>query len=373
MSAATFNPWSSNWSTSTDSTPPQFYYNDSFTTASTTCSSSSYQSDDDLMHMNNNNAFDQHDDNAMCGGAQGPGSEDWKQALFHVRNLMYSTTSVGVPSPAIYFEQMNLLPARGASCLGRDIAIREVNLNTSVSDISTYRQQRSDNIVYRMFHCRQFNVDKSTIIPLGKGMYIRTEWQQQLQQQSLFASSMPSPQSPYSNQQAPLDEFEKLLYSLQLPTQQNTFVPFSYTFGVRFTDALGYASDILIRGRLPLWCQTLFLSECVKQMPIRPNETRTGLFVFAPEVAVTFQSLANANTVDNPLSPELTLAYERLAMEMSDPELLFADDSPDLETEWEDRKQKVIQRMVYVDIPDDLAQVLTDMATAWACAQGFML
>ncbi|KAI7860476.1 hypothetical protein BDC45DRAFT_494513 [Circinella umbellata] len=357
MSAATFTPWSSNWSTSTESSPPQFY-NDNLT-----ISSHASLSDDELFTNNINNT-----DN-LCN-AQGLGSEDWKQALFHVRNLMYSSTSVGVPSPAIYFEQMNLLPPRGASCLGRDIAIREVNLNTSVSDISTYRQQRSDNLVLRMFHCQLTNLDKSTIIPLGKGMYIRTEWQSKTPQpQSMF--NMPLPQSMHHQ---PVDEFEKLLYSLQLPIQQqNTFVPYSYTFGVRFTDALGYASDILIRGRLPLWCQTLFLSECVKQIPaIRPNETHTGLFVFAPEVAVTFQSLANA-PMSNELSPELTLRYERIAMELSDPELLFEDDSPDLEMEWEDRKQRVIQRMVYCDIPDDLAQVLTDMATAWACGQGFML
>ncbi|KAI9490795.1 hypothetical protein BDB00DRAFT_836177 [Zychaea mexicana] len=347
MSAATFTPWSST-SWSSDSSSAQFH-NDNFTFSSSYSSTSNSSTSDDDM-----TADDQ------CHGLD---SEDWKKALLHVRQQMYSTTSVAVPSPAIYFEQMNLLPPRGADCLGRDIAIREVNLNTSVSDIGTYRQHRSDNLVFRMFHCNHFELDKSTIIPLGKGMYIRTEWQSS---QPLQPTFMPSPQSQSA------DEFERLLYSLQLPIQQNTFVPYCYTFGVRFADALGYASDVLIRGRLPLWCQTLFLSECAKQMPIRPNETRTGLFVFAPEVAVTFQSLANAPLTEE-LSPELTLCYERLAMELSDPELLFADGSPDLETEWEDRKQRVIQRMVYCDIPDDMAQVLTDMATAWACAQGIML
>ncbi|KAI8148264.1 hypothetical protein BJV82DRAFT_591439 [Fennellomyces sp. T-0311] len=333
MSAATFTPWSSSsWSPDTASTQ----FSDNYTVSS---------------HSTLN------DDPEMAGG---PGTDDWKYALNQIRQQMYSTTGVGVPSPARFFEQKNLLPPRGADCLGRDIRIREVNLNTSVSDIGTYRQHRSDNLVMRMLHCHHNNLDRSAVIPLGKGMYIHTQWQSKSP-----AYLPPSPQSSDS-------DFERILSSLQPPYQPSTFVPHSYTFGVRYTDAYGYASDVLIRGRLPLWCQTLFLSECVKQMPIRANETRTGLFVFAPEVAVTFQSLANSPLTEE-LNPEATLDYERLAMELSEPELLFVEGSPDLETKWEERKQKVIQRMVYCDIPDDMAQVLTDIATAWACGQGFML
>lgn len=101
-------------------------------------------------------------------------------------------------------------------------------------------------------------------------------------------------------------------------------------------------------------------------MPIRANETRAGLFPFAPEVIVTFRPMTMS---DYDADPELTLCYERFAMELSEPDMLFGED----EETWAERKQRVLQKMLYCEISDDLAQSLTDRATAWATAQGYIL
>lgn len=150
------------------------------------------------------------------------------------------------------------------------------------------------------------------------------------------------------------------------------FVPYCYTFGARYTDVFGKASDVLVRGHIPLWAQTLFLLECVKQMPIRPNETRTGLFPFAPDVPVTFRSMAECFTTDGEPTPEMTLYYERFAMEFSEPEMVHHE-ADTLGRTWESRKQLVLQRMLYCDIPNNVAQMLTALAIPWAASQGFML
>lgn len=152
----------------------------------------------------------------------------------------------------------------------------------------------------------------------------------------------------------------------------SSFVPYCYTFGARYTDVFGRASDVLVRGHIPLWAQTLFLLECVKQMPIRPNETRTGLFPFAPHVPVTFRSMAECLTMDGEPTPEMTLYYERFAMEFSEPDMVHQE-ADILGRTWESRKQLVLQSMLFCDIPNDVAQMLTSLAVPWAASQGFML
>lgn len=146
------------------------------------------------------------------------------------------------------------------------------------------------------------------------------------------------------------------------------FTPFSYTFGARYTDAYGYASDIIIRGNLPLWVQSLFLAECVRQnQPIRAGDTRSGLFTFAPAVAVQFQSL---QSLQQKVNPELALAYERIALELVEPDMLLST-TQTLEEEESIWNERVIEKMLICDIPDSMAQILTEMATAWASSQGF--
>jgi hypothetical protein len=155
----------------------------------------------------------------------------------------------------------------------------------------------------------------------------------------------------------------------------DTFVPYSYTFGSRYTNPFDGTSDLMIRGKLPLWCQTLFLSECIKQgEPIRANEPRSGLFPFAPHITVTFRSLADSYSAhDFTAYPEMTVLYERFTMENIDPYALPEGCGALHEDQWPERKKEVLEGMLLCDIPDSLAALLDDMATVWAASQGLIL
>lgn len=151
------------------------------------------------------------------------------------------------------------------------------------------------------------------------------------------------------------------------------FIPYSYTFGARYTNPYNNASDLVIRGKLPLWCQTLFLSNCIKQTePVQAHVSRSGLFPFAPQVTVTFKPLIQDET--DSIVPELTVLYERFTMEDMDDAFIFPElTDEELELTWPERKKQVYQRILVCDIPDDLAKILSDMATIWAASKGLML
>jgi hypothetical protein len=151
------------------------------------------------------------------------------------------------------------------------------------------------------------------------------------------------------------------------------FIPYSYTFGARYTNPYGGANDIVIRGKLPLWCQTLFLSTCLKQTadPIRLHVPRVGLFPFAPQVAVTFKTLTLEDA--NIIMPELTILYERFTMEHIDPFAFPEQCGEEYERQWPERKREVLENILVCDLPDELSKLLSDMATVWAASQGLML
>lgn len=151
----------------------------------------------------------------------------------------------------------------------------------------------------------------------------------------------------------------------QQQQQQQNFTPYSYTFGARYTNPYR-GRDVVIRGSvLPLWCQTLFLNECVSRMPLEPNVPYVGLFPFAPSFTVVFQSLATQCTPSNQdCFPELTFHYERYAMEFSEPAHLM-----DFDCGWTEQKQQVMDQMLLCDIPEESAMVLSQLAQLWATDQ----
>lgn len=143
------------------------------------------------------------------------------------------------------------------------------------------------------------------------------------------------------------------------------FIPYSYTFGARFTNPYGRAHDLVIRGKVPLWCQTLFLSVCMKQIEtIQANVPQYGLFPFAPQVPVTFKPFVETYGI----TPDLTVLYERYTMEHTDP---FA--MGEGEAEWPERRQEILQDILVCDLDDGLAKILSDMAIVWATSQGLMI
>lgn len=264
-----------------------------------------------------------------------PTSSDWRWALSQIREQMFTSTSMRVPSPAKYIATRLNVGVKEDTMFQhflQDKNLQEFNNAASTADLQTYRQHRSENIFLRLMFCRQLdlNVDRSSLTRLGNGVFIQTKW-------------LSSPQ-----------QMDDVYSMLMFPEQVMHATPYSYTFGARYTDPYGSARDIVVRGNIPLWCQTIFLAECVRQKLGTVQRQRTGLFCFAPEIAVDLTSLP----VDTPCRPELTIAHERIAMELSELDEL--------------RDEKVLSTMLFCDIPDDLAQVISSLATTWAIGQGYL-
>lgn len=149
------------------------------------------------------------------------------------------------------------------------------------------------------------------------------------------------------------------------------FVPYSYTFGARFTNPYG-SNDLVIRGKIPLWCQTLFLSACLKRTePVQMNVPQQGLFPFAPLVSVTFKSLSEYSPYS--ISPDLTVLYEKFTLEHIDPFEVPETHKDEHCCLWPSKRQEILNNVLVCDLSDDLSKVLSDMATVWAASQGLLL
>ncbi|KAI7869009.1 hypothetical protein BDF14DRAFT_1786801 [Spinellus fusiger] len=302
---------------------------------------------------------------------------EWKRVLPQLRQKMYNSTSIVVPLPSTqYCQDMKKANDRSAST-ETPHGIYTDNILT-INGFYSYRRIRSENLVYRMRYKIDILKDpQMLILRLTRGVFVHQKWQ--------TVPKCPSPTQAMiddypmydSEEEVPYDTFHlnncRSLSHISQPViswNSTTFVPYSYTFGMRFTNP-HRASDILIRARLPLWCHNLFLAECMRQMPILPNETRYGLFVFAPHVSTTFRTMADCSTINDEPIPDLTLAYERMAMELSDP-AQYEDKTYDRDNDayWPTHRKKLLKHILFCDISDNVAQLLSEVANNWAESQG---
>ncbi|KAG0174222.1 hypothetical protein DFQ28_000010 [Apophysomyces sp. BC1034] len=302
-------------------------------------------------------------------------NDSWRHVVSKMKQQMYNTTSVALPLPTKYMKS-DSNGRKGCNPTGHGLRIYNDELFL-IEDIFSFRQLRSENLLHRMLHCYDMS-DKSSVMRLSKGVFIQQKWQPQTPQSSPTLSTIGESSVFSTDSLAPIDtfQFNDPSFCQQAdpwsPCIMNTFVPYSYTFGIRYTNPYGNASDVLVRGNVPLWIQSLFLSTCANNMPIRPNETRTGLLPFAPEVPVTFRAMADCYG-EEPY-PELTIMYERFAMELSEPEMYLSEHDPDNSGRtWAERKRQVLEQMLYWEIPDGLAEALTNLGTIWAANQGFLM
>lgn len=310
---------------------------------------------------------------------------NWEYVVSQLRQQIFNSTGVSYPAPETYFikkaknEQFNSHAAAMLSMIDHNATFRFNSDPFCAADPIMYRKDRSENLLVRMIHCRNLDMSQISLMRLSRGVFVHQKWQSSSPQSSPTLSAI---EESLSNRyidttaEAPIDtfQFDNVCNMVNHLTKScyEMFIPYSYTFGARYTNPYGNANDLVIRGKLPLWCQTLFLSSCMKQTePIRPNVPRLGLFPFAPHVPVTFTSLAAHD--DSLVSPELTILYERFTMEHIDPLALPDIVEDQYECQWPEKRQEVLQNILICDLPDDLAKILSDMASVWAASQGLML
>ncbi|KAF1797358.1 hypothetical protein V8B55DRAFT_1516815 [Mucor lusitanicus] len=307
----------------------------------------------------------------------------WKYAVSQMQQHIFNTSSATYSSPEAYFlkKAKNTSVANDLHALISNNGTFRFNCDPMCApDPLTYRRHRSENLLLRMIHCRNLDMNQISLMRLSKGVFVHQKWQSSVPQPSPTLSCI---EEVMANEfidmqdEAPIDTFQfgDACHRMNNLTSScyDMFIPYSYTFGARYTNPYNNASDLVIRGKLPLWCQTLFLSNCIKQTePVQAHVPRSGLFPFAPQVTVTFKPLIQDET--DSIVPELTVLYERFTMEDMDDAFIFPElTDEELELTWPERKKQVYQRILVCDIPDDLAKILSDMATIWAASKGLML
>ncbi|KAG2195954.1 hypothetical protein INT47_007090 [Mucor saturninus] len=298
----------------------------------------------------------------------------WEYITSQLREQIFNSTSIAYSPPETYLAKKAKRdhPSSHVTAMLSMIS-KNTTSNPFTADPLEFRRYRSENLLVRMIHCKSIGLDMSQIslMRLSKGVFVHQIWQSCSPQSSPTMSAIEDSLSNRfidASAEAPIDTFRfDNVFSMvnHLTTSYDMFVPYSYTFGARFTNPYGHAHDLVIRGKIPLWCQTLFLSVCMKQSaPIQPNVPTLGLFPFAPQIPVTFKPFIETYGI----SPDLTVLYEKCTMEHADPFTMS-----DTEAEWPEKRQEILQDILVCDLEDGLAKILSDMAVVWATSQGLMI
>ncbi|KAI9482997.1 MAG: hypothetical protein EXX96DRAFT_556453 [Benjaminiella poitrasii] len=304
-------------------------------------------------------------------------TDGWKGVVSNIRQQIFNSTSTTIPSPELHLfkkEEYSKLTKHNVC------NFRFNNDPFASSEPLVYRKQRSENLVLRMIHCKHMDMNQISLMRLSKGVFVHQKWKPCPFQASPTLSAIEETlnnESIDSQAEAPVNTFQfnnvLCMSNGFTSSSYETFIPYSYTFGASYTNPYKQVRDLVVRGKIPLWCQTLFLSTCLKQdEPILPYVTITGLFIFAPQVAVTFKPLIEDET--NAIKPELALVYERFTLEHTGPpSSINLEEYEHFDTDWPDRKKEVLKNMLVCNIPDDLAEALHDAATVWAASQGLLI
>ncbi|KAI8093056.1 uncharacterized protein BX664DRAFT_357533 [Halteromyces radiatus] len=316
----------------------------------------------------------------------------WKYAVEQVKKEMFSSTSIAVPSPSDYlYEHYNPSRERCDYCKSYASSFKFNSDPFGPIDAFNYRRQRSNHLVFRLIH--MLDLRETNFLRISDGVFVlqQTESQQhhpmareQQQQKQQLSERIDSFLNDASSLSPYIEDISSSIFtfnyndmpglisnnSTMTTSASSSFIPYSYTLGVRYSNIGNEKVDMMIRGNIPLWCQTFLLYEFYKASPpVKANETRTGLIPFAIEIPVTFRSMIDKN--DNVEDPELLLWYERLAMDTSDHELYGRNKI--FTVEYENARLDILERMVLCDISNDQAAIITALAKEWAREQGFNL
>lgn len=329
--------------------------------------------------------------------------DHWSYALSQVRKSIFNSTSAAIysPIPFIYGYEKQLKKQKNDPTPNIKKKVMKANIYAfndepfSTKDIFSYRQHRSEHLLFRMAHNFGRYKLSHSFVRLAKGVFLVQKWEFSEPVDVLPPLSIPSNAFDYltmENTTVPIETFsfddlfsdmmQQTRQKLEQPVKQEhiepdvrSFIPYTYTMGVRFTNPYNNSRDILVRGNIPLWCQTLFITECMRFLPITPGSTVNNLLPFAKSIGFEFTTLpivqfANTQVVEP--YPELIVLFERFAMELTDPQMMLKNADVGGRT-WEERHKAILGGVLFCDIPDETALIITTLANQWATTQGFPL
>jgi hypothetical protein len=271
----------------------------------------------------------------------------------------------------------------------------------SSEDIFAYRRSRSEHLLIRMLHTFTKYEFSHSFVRLSKGTFLLQKCEPSepvnFPSPNTFSDAVDlfvqddaiAPIGTFSFNDLFNDMMQQTIDKEQQEQEEaekkrRLFKPFTYTLGIRFTNPYKNMNDILVRGNIPLWCQTLFITECMRVLPIDQGATIKGLLPFAKDIEFHFTALpfVKSNVKDQEditaaaaavePYPELLVMFERFAMELSDPQMMLEIVNVDA-AEWRVRFNTILKGVLYCEIPDDTAIIITTLADEWARTQGISI
>lgn len=305
-------------------------------------------------------------------------ADHWRYAITNIRKTMFNSTTCAIPSPALHLirYELDLKKSRNENVSIEQYYPLTHPLYTfnsdplSTTDIFAYRTSRSEHLLLRLLQFFAIHASNHSFVRIAPGNFL-------VQKYEASDSEFPSPRTIsnaidfFGQSCAPIgtlsfnDLYNDMIAQSTLPTpRQNAFIPYTYTLGVRYTNPYKRMRDVLVRGHIPLWCQTLFITECMHLLPIEQGTTLKGVLPFAKDIEFTFGSLQ-----PNDPYPDLLIMFERFAMELSDPHMMYEVPSHEMHL-WKSRQLNILDGVLYCEIPDETAMLITNLANAWAGSQG---
>ncbi|KAI8349705.1 hypothetical protein BD560DRAFT_312751, partial [Blakeslea trispora] len=243
-----------------------------------------------------------------------------------------------------------------------------------------FRRSRSEHLLFRLMHHMKRKDANRTCVRISKGIFLVQQWDAS---ETLHPLDYDYPESDSSTSDINTFSFnglyQEMIYQTQhrrrtsLDSKEEGFVPYTHTLGIRFTNPYQGMRDILVLGHIPLWCQTLLVTECIRQLPVQHGQVVYGLLPFAKEMGFEFNRLPHLDRlvhqkIRQEPYPEMIVVFERFAMELAHPRMMFEDISVDGST-WEETYETILGSVLYCEIPKHQASTITKLANAWAASQ----
>lgn len=112
----------------------------------------------------------------------------WKYAVSQMQQHIFNSSSASYSSPEAYFlkkTKKNTSAANDLFAMINNNGTFRFNCDPMcATDPITYRRHRSENLLLRMIHCRNLDLNQISLMRLSKGVFVHQKWQSSIPQAS---------------------------------------------------------------------------------------------------------------------------------------------------------------------------------------------
>jgi hypothetical protein len=118
---------------------------------------------------------------------------DWKYIVSQLRHQIFNSTSVSFSAPETYFLKQAKSQKAKTDMLSMIDSDENFRFNSDAfrtADPLSYRRHRSENLLLRMIHCSNLDLNQISLMRLSKGVFVHQKWQSSTPQPSPTLSAI---------------------------------------------------------------------------------------------------------------------------------------------------------------------------------------